>query len=81
MDEGTFLTEKEVAELTGIKTGRNERGVTIRREQLQVAQLRLMGIPFHENARGRPMIFRAVALGLVPASAAKPKAWSPRAIR
>lgn len=55
----TFLTEEEVAELTGIRTGR--RGKT--REQLQVEWLRTSGIPFWANARGRPIIARAAIEG------------------
>jgi hypothetical protein len=47
-----FLTPSEIATLTGIKTGRN--GET--REQLQIKQLRKMGITFVINARSAPVI-------------------------
>jgi hypothetical protein len=47
-----FLTPEEIAELTGIGRGRS--GAT--REQLQVAQLRDMGIAFRINAKGRPVV-------------------------
>jgi hypothetical protein len=54
-----FLTEEEVAELTGIKTGRRGK----RREELQAEWMRTSGIPFWVNARGRPIIARAYFTG------------------
>ncbi|WP_346274972.1 DUF4224 domain-containing protein [Burkholderia ambifaria] len=51
----TFLSPEEVAELSGIRTGR--KGKT--REQLQIAWLRGSGIPFWTNARGRPIVARS----------------------
>lgn len=80
-DSDTFLSPAEVAELTGIKTGKNVAGVTIHREQLQVEFLRTQGIPFTVNARGRPMIVRANLVGgSMPTAQPKP-AWQPRVIR
>ncbi len=76
----TFLSPVEVAELTGIKTGKNVRGRTIHREQLQIEFLRTQGIPFIVNARGRPMIVRA---NLVAGRAVVPEqkqAWQPRVL-
>ncbi|MDR2874961.1 MAG: DUF4224 domain-containing protein [Methylobacillus sp.] len=47
-----FLTSKDIAELTGIKRGHN--GKT--REQLQLAQLRSMGVACRTNVRGVPVV-------------------------
>ena len=55
MTGSTFLTPEEVCELTGVRVGRAGKS----REQLQVAWLRISGIPFWTNARGRPIIARA----------------------
>lgn len=77
----TFLTPDEVADLTGIKTGKNIRGRTVRREELQAEWLRSQGIPFTVNARGRPMIFRANMIGARHAPPETKPAWQPRVIR
>lgn len=72
----TFLSPKEIEELTGVKTGRNKRT----REELQIAWLRAAGIPFWENARGRPIVARAAIEGRRAAevAAAEPKKkWQP----
>jgi Domain of unknown function (DUF4224) len=47
-----FLTEDEMRTLTG-------RG----RKSAQLAQLRLMGIPFHVNAAGKPVVTRTAVEG------------------
>ncbi|MBN4665394.1 DUF4224 domain-containing protein [Pandoraea nosoerga] len=70
----TFLTEKEVAELTGIRAGRNKRS----REELQVAWLRTAGIPFWANARGRPIVARVAIEGRARGEEAPKKKWQPR---
>ena len=75
----TFLSPKEIEELTGVKTGRNKRT----REQLQIEWLRASGIPFWENARGRPIVARAAIEGRRAAevAAAEPKKkWQPPAL-
>ncbi|WP_225585309.1 DUF4224 domain-containing protein [Acidovorax sp. ACV01] len=54
-----FLTPEEVAELTGVRIGRN--GKT--REQLQIAQLKAMRIPHYVNAIDRPIVVRAILEG------------------
>ena len=75
----TFLSPQEIEELTGVKTGRNKRT----REQLQIEWLRASGIPFWENARGRPIIARAAIEGRRAAevAAAEPKKkWQPPAL-
>jgi hypothetical protein len=65
-----FLTPDEVAELTGVRIGRN--GKT--REQLQIAQLKAMRIPHYVNAIDRPIVVRALLEG---GSASPPKPLSP----
>lgn len=81
MSEGTFLTADEVAELSGIRTGRNVHGKTVRREQLQAEWLRQAGIPFFLNARGRPIIVRSnLTSQRAPVGEPKP-AWQPRVVR
>ncbi len=72
----TFLSPQEIEELTGVKTGKNNR----KREQLQIDWLRAAGIPFWENARGRPIVARAAIEGRRAAevAAAEPKKkWQP----
>lgn len=70
----TFLSPEEVAELSGIRTGR--KGKT--REQLQINWLRASGIPFWTNARGRPIIARSAIEGRnAKDSTDKPK-WQPK---
>lgn len=68
-----FLNTEEMAELTGIRAGKD--GKT--REQRQIATLRQMNIPHYVNAAGRPVVARAVIEG----GAAPPPpvlAWEPR---
>lgn len=72
-----FLTLEEVAELTGIGTGR--RGKT--REQLQVEWLRTSGIPFWVNARGRPIIARAAINGPQQKQEPPREKWQPKVLR
>lgn len=80
METSTFLTPAEVAELTGIKIGKRIGGHLISRNQRQVEWLRVSGIPFIENAIGRPIITRAVIEGrnAPPPKEQKPT-WQPRA--
>lgn len=77
----TFLNAEEMAELTGIKTGRRINGKTVRREQLQAEWLRSAGIPFYINARGRPIVVRENMTGKSGASEQPRIAWQPRALR
>ncbi|WP_400158306.1 DUF4224 domain-containing protein [Burkholderia pyrrocinia] len=78
-----FLTEVEVNELTGIASGRTEQvgsaRVKLTKFELQVRQLRGMGIPFHVNARGRPIIARAFFNGQRSEPPTRPR-WQPRAL-
>lgn len=70
-----FLSEEEMVELSGIAVGRS--GLT--KHQLQCAFLRQAGIPFIENARGRPIVARSYfeASKLTPPPAASKPAWQP----
>lgn len=54
-----FLNPSEVAELTGIRTGRDRQT----REQRQAAELTRLRIPHYVNAVGRPIVARAVIEG------------------
>nr|WP_321302360.1 DUF4224 domain-containing protein [Alcaligenes faecalis] len=81
MGADVFLTQAEVAELTGISRGKRIGGHLLNREQLQVQWLRTSGIPFFENARGRPIIARAVIEGRPAAPREEQKrGWQPRVL-
>ncbi|WP_322742799.1 DUF4224 domain-containing protein [Alcaligenes faecalis] len=78
MGADVFLTPAEVAELTGINKGKRISGHLLHREQLQVQWLRTSGIPFFENARGRPIVARAAIEGRTAGGDPKPvRAWQP----
>lgn len=83
MDESTFLSPDEVAEMSDIKTGRTVKGRKLTREQLQIEWLRTAGIPFVVSARGRPVIMRANVIGARQGAAGQQAApaWNPRVIR
>lgn len=59
----TFLSQADVAELTGRKN-----------RKLQADALRKMGLPFWVNAIGKPVVPRAAIEGR--AEAPKPKIWT-----
>lgn len=63
----TFLTDEELAELTGCKWKRK-----------QIDQLRKMALPFYVNAAGRAVVARSAVEG----SRSKPepvrRGWMPR---
>lgn len=81
MEDSTFLTQEEVAEMSDIRTGSTVRGRKMTREQLQIEWLRTTGIPFLVSARGRPIIARANILGTGQAPAPTiAAAWKPRVI-
>ena len=70
-----LLTPAQVADVTGIKSGRYGRT----REERQCDQLRKMGIPFYRNARGAPVVVRDALTGHKrPEPAAK---WEPQVAR
>jgi len=60
----TFLAAEEISELTGIRTGKDGKS----REQLQSVALKKMHIPHYVNARGRPIVARAIIEGGGPSS-------------
>ena len=62
-----FLTDEEVADLTGYKQASK-----------QVAMLRRQGVPFHVNAAGHPKVARAILEGARQQTDSKRIAtWSP----
>lgn len=66
-----FLTPEELATLTGRK-----------RAAGQIAQLKLMGLPFFVNAAGRPIITRAAVEGSAAmAQYQQPVTWTPKPLR
>ena len=72
MADAIFLDPGELAILTGRKLKR-----------LQVAQLRKMGIPFHINAAGRPIVCRSAVEGrsTVAAPPDTQDSWAPAILR
>lgn len=67
-----FLTADELAELTGVKIGKNKKT----REQLQSAELTRLRIPHYLNIAGRVIVARAVIEGR-PAQSEAAEAWEP----
>ena len=66
-----FLTDEEVADLTGYRQARK-----------QVAMLKMQGVPFYVNAAGHPKVARAIieqrhAKSQAQAQA-KAKEWTPK---
>lgn len=72
----TFLSPDEVADLTGIRTGKHGRT----REQLQADWLRSSGIPHWVNARGRPIIARAAIIGRESKESLPKQKWQPKLV-
>jgi hypothetical protein len=64
----TFLEPMEIVELTGR-----------RMKSLQIQTLRQMGIPFHINATGHPVVCRSAVEGGKPEP--EQRAWTPRVLR
>jgi hypothetical protein len=82
MSENAFMTPEEVAEFTGIKTGKRINGKTVHREELQAEWLRTQGIPFHVNARGVPKILWSAIAGTgAAAPQSQQLAWQPKALK
>lgn len=69
----TFLNPREIADLTGVRIGKD--GKT--REQRQVAELKRMKIPHFVNARGCPVVARAVIEGGAKQPPQQHKGWEP----
>ncbi len=70
-----FLSEKEMVELSGIAVGRSG----LSKHQLQCAFLRQAGIPFIQNARGRPIVARSYfeSTRVSPPPAGIKSTWQP----
>lgn len=66
MTEPLFLTDNELADLTGRKL-----------RKLQIEALRSMMIPFRVNALGRPVVTRAAVLGHAATKPAEASKWTP----
>lgn len=66
MTEPLFLTDDELATLTGRKL-----------RKLQIDALKRMMIPFRVNALGRPVVTRAAVLGHTSAKPAEAVKWAP----
>jgi hypothetical protein len=64
----TFFDGDEIAELTGRKM-----------KSLQIKALRDMGIPFHVNATGHPVVCRSALEG-GKAEAPQKRKWVPRVL-
>lgn len=74
-----FLSEEQVDHLTGIKRGDTIHGQKRTKFQLQVEFLRLRGIAFIENARGKPIITRAAVEGRQEKEPVR-KGWQPKVV-
>lgn len=61
---GMFLTADDLVELTGRKV-----------KSKQIEALRRMGLPFHVNAVGKPVVAAAVIEGRKQMAPAPDKAW------
>jgi hypothetical protein len=61
-----FLTDAEVADLTGYKQARK-----------QVAILKMQGVPYHLNAAGHPKVARAIIEQRYAKAVEKAKEWTP----
>lgn len=59
-----YLNRQEIAFLTGVSRGKD--GKT--REQLQIASLKKLHLPFFENDSGRPVVVRTVLQGGIVAA-------------
>lgn len=62
-----FLSDEQVIKLTGRKT-----------KKLQCEHLKRLGIPFHQNAAGKPVVCRVHVEGMAPAAndpAPEPAIW------
>lgn len=69
MSDSLFLTDEELAQLTGRKI-----------KSLQIKWLRTSGLPFWVNARGHPVVTRAAVHGL-PVTKAPRDAWVPNFLK
>lgn len=72
-----FLTAEEVAELTGIKTGKHGKS----RSQLQCEHLRKLGVAFYPNAAGEPKIVRSALEGRRDPTPETKQGWTPSVLK
>lgn len=70
-----FLSDQDIAELTGIRRGRS--GMT--RAQLQCQFLRERGIPFVSNIKGEPKVCTSYLEGR--SQSKQTEAWKPRILQ
>jgi len=71
-----FMSEKQVDFLTGISRGTTIGGVKRSKFQMQTEFLRMKGIPFTENARGKPIVAKTAVEGRRREDPARKK-WQP----
>ncbi|MFJ9451453.1 hypothetical protein [Herbaspirillum sp. NPDC101397] len=71
-----FMSEKQVDFLTGISRGRTVGELKLTKFQLQGEFLRKKGIPFTENARGKPIVAKVAVEGRVQSDQPR-KRWQP----
>lgn len=79
MDNDIFLSEKQVDFLTGIHRGKTIRGEKQSKHVLQADHLRSKGIPFTENARGKPIVARSAIEGGMYKQKPVTRGWQPQA--
>lgn len=72
-----FLSPEEIADLTGIKRGRDGKS----RAQMQCDHLRAQGIPFFTNAAGDPKVTRSFFTGGRQVDTPARKTWQSAALR
>lgn len=77
--EDLFLSEEQIDHLTGIRRGDTIDGKKRTKYQLQVEFLRVRGIAFIENARGKPVVTRAAVEGRQEKEPAR-KGWQPKVV-
>lgn len=75
-----FLREEDVNVLTGIRIGRRCGSSMLTKYQRQAEHLKRERIPFHLDARGRPIVARAAIEGGKTSAPELPTRWQPRVI-
>jgi len=71
-----FMSEKQVDFLTGITRGTTIGGAKRSKFQMQTEFLRMKGIPFTENARGKPIVAKTAIEGRRREESVRKK-WQP----
>lgn len=75
-----FLREEDVNVLTGIRMGRRAGSSMLSKYQRQAEHLKRERIPFHLDARGRPIVARAAIEGGKMPAPELPSKWQPRVV-